>query len=355
MRIPKQQALDQVTDRLSTILDTPCDRQSVGCAIAPDGGPLHLDALATAGQHSFAVEWKGSGSLGQVALAVDQVKRAASLLPGSPIPLVAVPYMGEVGRSYCQRAGGIAWLDLSGNARIIVPGLHVWITGHANRFRRPGRPESAFAPRGSRIARWLLQHPSVPVRQRTLASVTGLDEGYVSRVVGKLRGDELVVRSNEGITVRDADQLLDAWHEAYRFDRHMLIQGHIATVSGNDLVRQVAHTLTESDTVYAMTGLAAAWLWTQYAGFRLTTVYLRQSPTPALTEALRFREESRGANLWLVVPNDAGVFHGASPVQGIHCVHPVQAYLDLQAHPERAREAAEALRSRLLIWDSHDR
>jgi hypothetical protein len=30
------------------------------------------------------------------------------------------------------------------------------------------------------------------------------------------------------------------------------------------------------------------------------------------------------------------------------CAHPVQIYLDLLAHPERAKEAAEELRKRLL-------
>jgi hypothetical protein len=31
-------------------------------------------------------------------------------------------------------------------------------------------------------------------------------------------------------------------------------------------------------------------------------------------------------------------------------VHPVQAYLDLAAHPERAKEAADELRSRFMSW-----
>ena len=57
-----------------------------------------------------------------------------------------------------------------------------------------------------------------------------------------------------------------------------------------------------------------------------------------------------GANVWLVVPNDEGVFTAAAAKKGIACVHPVQAYLDLQGHPERAGEAADELRTRLLAW-----
>jgi hypothetical protein len=76
-------------------------------------------------------------------------------------------------------------------------------------------------------------------------------------------------------------------------------------------------------------------------------------PSPALLEQLDCREDPRGANLWLAVPNDAGVFHGAVEKDGIRCVHPVQVYLDLKFRPERATEAAEHLRAGLLTW-SHD-
>jgi hypothetical protein len=59
-----------------------------------------------------------------------------------------------------------------------------------------------------------------------------------------------------------------------------------------------------------------------------------------------------------VIPNDAGVFQGAEAQDGLRCVHPVQAYVDLKAHAERATEAAERrrserLRSELLTW-RHD-
>ena len=103
-----------------------------------------------------------------------------------------------------------------------------------------------------------------------------------------------------------------------------------------------------------MTALPAAWLWTRYAGFRLSTVYLSVDPSAGLKEDLGFREEHRGANTWLVVPNDEGVFDGAELVDDIRCVHPVQAYVDLKNHPERAAEAASELRRRLLLPVSDD-
>ena len=97
------------------------------------------------------------------------------------------------------------------------------------------------------------------------------------------------------------------------------------------------------------TGLSAAWQLTHFAAFRIATFFVEESLSPDLSEQLGFREEPRGANLWLVIPNDAGVFHGAELREGVSCVHPVQAYMDLKGHPERAADAAVQLRSELLI------
>ena len=65
---------------------------------------------------------------------------------------------------------------------------------------------------------------------------------------------------------------------------------------------------------------------------------------------LSFRPTERGANVWLLVPDDSGVFQGVKVHDGVHCVSPVQAYLDLHAHPERAKEVAVEVKSNYLQW-----
>ena len=348
MRVPREHtAIRQAADRLAEIFEIPGHVVS-RCIDVPHANGRSWDALLSAGGHTFALEWKRSGSLNQVALAVHQITEARNSLPDGAIPLLAVPYMGEPAREHCAQAR-LPWLDLSGNARIVTAGIFYQNLGHPNLFRRPGRPESAFGPKGSRIARRLLMEAGETFRQRTLASSTGLDEGHVSRIVGKLLESGLVERGRDGIRVTDADLLLDSWCEEYRFDRHTVLRGHITAGSGDSLARSLAISLSKMEVSYAATALAAAWLWTRHAGFRLATVYLPETPSAALLAGLGFREESRGANTWLVVPNDEGVFHGASEVEEVRCVHPVQAYLDLLSHPERAKEAAAELRSGLLL------
>lgn len=353
MRIPLEPiAVMLALERLAEIFDIPELTEDVRREVPiNDGG--YLDAVVTIRGHSFALEWKRSGSLSHVAAAIHQLEMIQSKLPLEMIPLLAVPYMTTEGQEACAQAG-LPWLDLSGNARIVVPGFFYQNRGNPNRFRRPGPPESAFGPRGSRIARHLLMDPSRAVRQRDLASGTGLNEGHTSRIVAKLLETGLVERGEDGISVVDADALLDAWLWDYRFDRHHVIRGHVSAGGGDALIHSLAEALSKKEESYAATALPAAWLWTRFAPFQLVTVYISTLPSPGLKKDLGFREEATGANTWLVIPNDEGVFHGAEPVDGIPCVHPVQAIVDLKDHPEESTDAAAELRRRLLWGGKND-
>lgn len=314
------------------------------------GGAPHADAVIELGGFTFVMEWKGSGTVARVSDAARQALHHASRVGKRAIPLVAVPFMGPAGRERCEELN-VGWLDLSGNARLVAPGLRVRMEGQPNRYKSPGRPATAFAPKSSRIARWLLMHPGQPLTQRELATATKMDEGFTSRIVAKLEFDELIVREENGrIRARDSNLLLDAWAESYSFTKHRILRGHVPARSAEAQLRAMTEVLARKRQPYAATGLAAAWLLDRFAGFRIVTIYLASEPEAPLLEQLGFREAEPGANTWLVVPNDEGVFQGASDHDGVRCVHPVQVYLDLKEHPERAKEAAEQLRKDLLKW-----
>ncbi|MFH1113519.1 MAG: type IV toxin-antitoxin system AbiEi family antitoxin [Pseudomonadota bacterium] len=351
MKVPfERQALQMIYQRLAELLD---EKRLEACPDADD--PLsHTDRVFRVGPFVFVVEWKGSGRSAAVTAGIEQVRNRAKGIDGIVVPLVAVPFMGEVGGRRCADAE-VSWMDLSGNARIFAPGLRVLIEGKPNRYKRLGRPSTVFAPKSSRIPRWLLMHAAHPVSRREIARATGMDEGYTSKIVGRLEDDGLVVQDDDGaIRPRDPDLLLDAWREAYDFSKHHLIRGHVAARAGDALLRQLADVLNQGPVSYAATGLAGAWLLDHYVGFRVATLYLDEEPSTELLSALSFRSEARGANVWLVIPNDEGVFHGATKLDGIRCVHPVQVYLDLGAHTERAEEAAHKLRSEHLNWKADD-
>jgi hypothetical protein len=340
----ESQALHQLPRHLAELLGAAANEAKLR---RPQGGASRADAIVEIAGNTFVIEWKGSSTVAHVADAARQARQYAAKVGKRAIPLVAVPFMGPAGRARCEEQG-VGWLDLSGNASLVGPGLRVKIEGQPNRYKGPGRPASAFAPKSSRIARWLLMHPRQPLSQREIASATKMDEGFTSRIVAKLEKDELIVRDSDGrIRPRDPNLLLDAWAESYSFTKHRILRGHVAARNSEAQLRSMAEVLAKKRQTYAATGLAAAWLLNRFAGFRIVTIYLASPPEVQLLELLGFRETESGANTWLVVPNDEGVFQGASELQGIRCVHCIQAYLDLAGHPERAKEAAEQMRKDL--------
>ncbi|MBI4832808.1 MAG: hypothetical protein HY801_14910 [Candidatus Lindowbacteria bacterium] len=304
---------------------------------------------------TFVVQWKTVAGAAVVAQAVSQTQEYVRQSAQKAVPVVAVPFMGKVGQEICETAG-VSWMDLSGNARVIAPGVRIMVEGKPNRFIRRGRPSSVFAPKSSRIARWLLMHPDEPLTQREIARATEMDEGFTSRIIARLEKDELLIRNREGaIKPRAPDLLLNAWQEEYDFSKHRIIYGHIPARSGDILLRQVSDALADAAISYAATGLAAAWLLDHFASFRIATIYVPEEPSQDVLDNLSYHKDSRGANCWLVVPTDSGVFHGVSLHDRVRCVHPVQVFLDLKGHPERSQEAAERLRANHLNWKKNGR
>jgi hypothetical protein len=346
MLIPENEALQKVANLLEEWLNVSEDEARVSHNL-PD---KNIDGYISIKNHNFSIEIKSESNSAQVSSAIQALKSFRSLFEGSAIPLVAVPFMGEVGRKLCKEAG-VSWLDLSGNTDISAPNLRILITGRPNRFKGPGRPANPFASKSSRIARWLLIHPDRAMSQRELAFKTHMDEGFTSRIISRLEGEKLVGRKKDGtVQVLDPDLLLDSWREVYDFNKHQILKGHIAERSSSDILKKLSNLLVKNEMSHAATGLCAAWLLNGYATFRIVTFYIKSPPSGDLLKKLGFREESSGSNVWIVVPKDEGVFHGSNKVEGIRCVHPVQVYLDLFGHPERAKEAAENIRHEILKW-----
>lgn len=342
----EKQAGSEAPGLLAALLDMPEGQVAVRLA-TKDSGP---DLFLNAGKHTFQVEFKTSSARTPMIQAISRFEEHTKNQRKDVIPLLIVPYMGETGRRFCEEHE-IAWMDLSGNARIKAPGLHVLIEGKPNRFKKAGRPPNLFAPKSSRIVRQFLIQPDRALNQRELSQATDLDEGYTSRIVRRFEETGLMVRSETGLlSPKDPEQLLDAWHDAYDFMKHHIVKGHVAARSGDELLHRIADMLDRLHVDHAATGLGGAWLYTHFTNFRLATFYLYHLPTDALSAELGFREDDRGANTWLVIPNDEGVFHGSEVREGIRCVHPVQVYLDLKSHPERSAEAASRLRQECLKW-----
>jgi len=312
-----------------------------------------VDGIFKVEKHEFIIEIKSGSNSAQVTSAIQSLKNNRIQPQGFLIPLVVVPFMGDVGRKLCEDSN-VSWADLSGNADISAPNLRILIEGYPNLYKNLGRPSSPFAPKSSRITRWLLINAEKSMTQRELSLVTNVDEGFTSRIVSRLEVEELILRKKDGsIIVPDPDLLLDSWREKYDFKKNRIIKGHIPARSSNEILKKISDLLSDKDILHAATGLSGAWLYCKFANFRIVSFYIEEQLSKNLFKFLGFREEKQGSNVWFVVPKDEGVFHGSKKVEDTICAHPIQVYLDLFGHPERAKEAANNLRKTFLNWNKH--
>ncbi|MFB6356883.1 MAG: hypothetical protein ABEJ65_10260 [bacterium] len=303
-------------------------------------------------ENKFFGVFRSSSKVSQVSRAIEEGRQVIKEKDKNSSLLVIVPYMGEVGRERCQKEN-VSWLDLSGNASINEDNLTIHIEGKENKYKRPGRPSNLFAPKSSRVARFLFIHHGESFKQSKIAEGTDLGKGYVSKIINGMEEEDLVVKDSGGVRVRDPDLLLDAWREEYNFTSHEIIKGTVPAKSGKDAMKQVVTLFEKQNYEYAATGLVAGWCYTKFADFRTASFYVPFPVTDTVEAELGFQEGAKGANLWLVSPKDNWVMDGSKEVEGVECVHPVQGYLDLvSGHPERSKEVAEELRKEFLTWDN---
>lgn len=333
-------AIEVLPKMLSEYLGLPAG--SVKVVRGQKHGSFNLDLLVMVQKKTFAAEVRMRSDSSAIHQAVRMLHEICKQNPEF-IPLLVVPYMGEIGGKICKDEN-ITWIDLSGNAHIALPALHVHVEGKPNRHAKAGRPENPFSPKSVRVTRWLLAYPGKAFTQREIANATGLYEGYVSRIVKKLERDELIDRDNENkVFAANPPRLIEAWRDAANFSKNKIIKGHMPVRSGEEALLKIASAAHEYDLHYAATGLAGAWQIDKFANYRLCSVYVNKPPSDDFFDELSFRETNKGANVWFVLPKDEGVFQCEKKIGQIHCAHPVQIYIDLKDHPERSAEAAEHL------------
>jgi len=348
--VPKIEMLPVVFEELTAItgkLSLDISRLDWGGSNTPWSS--RFDAVLEAGDWTFFVEFTKQFTSESIAGVAHRWDSLVQNVPGrQTTPLLVVPYMGVTGRTLC-RAADINWIDLSGNAEIHLPGLHVVVSGRANQFKRQGRPKSLFAPATSRIARALLLEPEGFTSQKDLANVTDLSESWVSRSVRRFEEAGFLERKDRiRLNPSESRRLIDQWRLEYDFFGHEVHRAHMAVRNSEEILHLVSGRLIEMSIRHAATGLGAAWLYSGYAAFRTVTYYLQSLPSAEDMPESGFRWVESGANLWLVIPNDEGVYMGMKEMNGIRCVSPLQTYLDLKQHPERSKEAAEHVRAQFL-------
>jgi hypothetical protein len=266
----------------------------------------------------------------------------------SNIPILAVsPWMSARSRELLAK-DGINYIDLTGNALLKLenPALYISAVGAARNPQPMPRGQARVrGPKAARLIRLLIDvRPPYGVSE--IADVTGLTQGYVSRLLDALDQDALVERTRRG-RVQDADMpgLLRRWAESYDVLKSNDASTFLAPRGARDALSQVAQLSGPS---VAVTGSFAAVRLAPVAAPALLIGYCNE--IEALANTLGLLPADEGANVVLLRAFDPVVWERGTEDAGLRYVAPSQAAVDCLTGTGRMPAEGEAL----IAWMSEN-
>jgi hypothetical protein len=187
----------------------------------------------------------------------------------------------------------------------------------------------------------LLLDPKKLWKLQPLAQEAGVSLGQVFNVKKLLADREWIRSSDEGFRLVEPGSLLTEWSQNYTYRRNVA-RDLYSLDAPQEIERKLAAACRDRGIQYALTGFSAAARLAPMVRYQRVTAYV-SGDLGELIKGLGLKEVASGANVTLLSPYDDGVFFGATDVNGIRIVSPVQAYLDLLGYRGRGEEAATFL------------
>ncbi|MGA2865087.1 MAG: hypothetical protein ABSF95_11460 [Verrucomicrobiota bacterium] len=260
----------------------------------------------------------------------------------------AAPYISPRMAEICQKHGW-SWFDLAGNYRLSVPGvLHLERTGQEPVHGPQRRSANLGTPEAARVIRALLATDNAgrkwTQQDLRLHSQPNVSIGLVNKVVRHLH-DEAFIEDlpDGGFKLHAPLELLTAWRDAYRFDRHQR-RSYFTLLQGRQLQEKLAplESIIGGHAAYA--AFSAADFQAPHVRQPKTWVFVSAEWEDAFRDAAEAKLVDSGENLVVLIPADEGVFYlREGEADRLACTNAVQTYVDLFHCGGRGEEAAEAL------------
>lgn len=268
-------------------------------------------------------------------------------------PLVLSPHIpGELAKDF--RKNKINHADLNGRLFLKTPLFLLDREPREHVHKGPQTEADWFSQKSSRIIRSLLSHPGKEWNQKELVGKTRASGGLVSRILNSLVEERFLERKIKpgrgnptSYSLRDGEKLLDLWQAADIWNKRVHVEQYsLLSDSPVDIATTARDGLGWEN--LAFTQWFAASLRYAYTTPPLVSAYVQKDRIPEIRFA---RRVSEGGNLWLILPEDEGVFFETRDVKGFRLVSDIQIYLDLIRAGLRGPEQAEALRK----WDGFNK
>jgi len=272
----------------------------------------------------------------------EYVGRLGMVSKDNDLNILVAPFLSDRGRAICEK-GGIACVDLSGNAYIRADDLLIDRWGRENRYKMVRKQRSLFSRKSSWVVRALLSFPEKGWTTKKLAEASNVSLAQVFKVTEALKEEGYLSKERANLHLTDASALLDDWANSYRLEKGT-VTGYYSPFKEREEVFERLRQCHECD--YALTLGAAASLIAP--AVRSTDVYMYSKGADTLRKVLELAPVEFGGNIYLQEPRDEGMLRGMRTVEGLNVVSDLQLYLDLYNYPQRGREQAEVLRNQTL-------
>jgi len=277
-----------------------------------------------------------------------RIRTARSM--GAHLPLLVIaPWLSARTQELLAKED-INYLDLTGNAQLRIdnPPFFLQATGAQ---RNPSPPERAGAKlRGAKAARLirLLLDVRPPYGVLEITEATGLNRGYVSRLLEALYRDGLIEREPRGpVESVDVPALVRRWVESYDTFRTNNAEGFVAATGLEHLLARLAADSALGARA-AITGSFAANRLAPIAAPALLLLYY-DSPQRLAAE-LDLLPAEEGANVMILKPFDPVVFDRTRIEGGLRYAAPSQIAVDCLGGNGRMPAEGEAV----LDWMASD-
>lgn len=275
------------------------------------------------------------------------------------VPVLAARHVSPRLAKVCAERGW-SWFDLAGNCNINVPGYiylersgNKPVAGKKTSGANLGSDSSASVLR----ALMMTKHNGFwSQRQLQAACKPSVSLGLVNKVVRHLRNEGYLTEDEKGgYALQDAVQLLQAWRNAYRFDR--VKQVRCFTLLRSDEMEKRLVALNKNDeTRVAFASFSAAEIQAPTVRQPKKWFAVLKNSVEAVMQTLEAKVVDSGDNVVLLVSADEGMLVGTEERGGkLACTHPIQTWLDVSNQAGRGEEAADAILEKCLRPEWRDK
>lgn len=301
--------------------------------------------LSSCEEQQLLVEVKTSGQPRYVNQAINSFLRYKDRFPGAYYVFMA-PYISPRSAEICKNEG-MGYIDFSGNCGLSFKNVFVERYNYPSLFQGKRELHSLFSPRATRVLRVLLDNPRKAWKVQELSRQAGVSLGLASNIKKRLREQEFILEEDEGIVLKEPEQLLHRWSENYTYEDNTLhLFYSIKPIAV--LESEIAAMCENQCLLYALAGFSAAARIAPSVRYQQAMIFIEGDALDKVATLYGLKPAERGANVSLWQPYDESVFYASGKKDGITIVAPEQIYLDLNRYPGRGEESAETILEEVL-------